>query len=368
MGAWGAAADGTLETRLYFCQNWRADVVAVLDSGGAILRECRYTAYGKRVEIDAGDFDRDGSVDFFDVDAFEACFDDDDCPPGRTADVNRDGFVDFMDYDAFFAAYDADLETAHGGVRTLYAGYERDPGLETPHADGTRNDIYHVRHRVYSTDLGRWTRRDPLGYVDGMSVYEYVGCTVLTTTDKSGLLGQYAWLCKEPADIPVVKLCGDHWFVYFEGGNPCRGPRAIGLGTTDSQGVTSVPAQGCTQDLVNWPNGSGWTDHDSRVIGMDPWNPGATHPGRRCYRLKGCSLNCICSSIQLGANTGLWVPGLNDCNTTLSKVLSACGCKKECVLWIWTKVFDTDNYDPLDRRPGVWPSSKYEWVCAETNF
>lgn len=31
-----------------------------------------------------------------------------------------------------------------------------------------------VRNRVLLMDLGRWSRRDPLGYVDGMSMYEYV--------------------------------------------------------------------------------------------------------------------------------------------------------------------------------------------------
>ena len=32
---------------------------------------------------------------------------------------------------------------------------------------------YHFWARTYSPTLGRWLQRDPLGYVDGVSLYEY---------------------------------------------------------------------------------------------------------------------------------------------------------------------------------------------------
>ncbi|QOI99722.1 MAG: hypothetical protein HRU70_04200 [Phycisphaeraceae bacterium] len=47
------------------------------------------------------DFNGDGFLDFFDLDAFVMCFEGLDCPPGRDADYNGDGFVDFFDLDAF---------------------------------------------------------------------------------------------------------------------------------------------------------------------------------------------------------------------------------------------------------------------------
>jgi hypothetical protein len=46
----------------------------------------------------------------------------------------------------------------------------------------------HVRHRVYLADLGRWTRRDPAGYVDGMNVYAYVGAMPVVKVDPMGLV------------------------------------------------------------------------------------------------------------------------------------------------------------------------------------
>ncbi len=54
-----------------------------------------------------GDFNGDGFVDFFDYNAFVACFEGFECPAGRSADVNGDAFVDFFDYDAFVEAFQA---------------------------------------------------------------------------------------------------------------------------------------------------------------------------------------------------------------------------------------------------------------------
>ena len=53
------------------------------------------------------DFNGDGFLDFFDYDAFVACFEGAGCPEGRTADFNGDGFVDFADYGEFVAAFES---------------------------------------------------------------------------------------------------------------------------------------------------------------------------------------------------------------------------------------------------------------------
>ncbi|MEK6701002.1 MAG: hypothetical protein AABZ53_01985 [Planctomycetota bacterium] len=54
----------------------------------------------------SADFDGDGTVDFFDYDAFVVCFEGGACPPGKTADFDGDGTVDFFDYDAFVVAFE----------------------------------------------------------------------------------------------------------------------------------------------------------------------------------------------------------------------------------------------------------------------
>jgi hypothetical protein len=38
--------NAVLEERLYYCQSWRADVVAVVDSTGTLVEGARYSAYG----------------------------------------------------------------------------------------------------------------------------------------------------------------------------------------------------------------------------------------------------------------------------------------------------------------------------------
>ncbi|QOI99019.1 MAG: hypothetical protein HRU70_00325 [Phycisphaeraceae bacterium] len=53
------------------------------------------------------DFNGDEFLDFFDLDAFVACFEGVECPPGKDADYNADGFVDFFDLDAFIADFEA---------------------------------------------------------------------------------------------------------------------------------------------------------------------------------------------------------------------------------------------------------------------
>ena len=49
-----------------------------------------------------------------------------------------------------------------------------------------RSGFYHVRHRAYYPNRG-WLQRDPLGYVDGMSLYEYVQSGPVVLVDPYGL-------------------------------------------------------------------------------------------------------------------------------------------------------------------------------------
>ena len=67
--------------------------------------------------------------------------------------------------------------TSYG--RVLYAGYYADWIMK----------FYHVRNRVYNSALGRWMQRDPIGYADGMHLYEYVQSGPTGNTDPSGSFG-----------------------------------------------------------------------------------------------------------------------------------------------------------------------------------
>jgi RHS repeat-associated protein len=106
-------------------------------------------------------------------------------------DLDWDGQDDWnsqgIDSDLFSESYNANLglsgvgRVSSPGVanRTGYAGYQWDQTISA----------YHVRYRVYLPDIGRWTRRDPLGRVDGHSMCGYLGslCQPLRFVDSHGL-------------------------------------------------------------------------------------------------------------------------------------------------------------------------------------
>ncbi len=109
-----------------------------------------------------------------------------------------DGVVDSGDYNLFFneffVSYARGQLTADGVANRLgYAGYEFDPVLIGSGSGAAASDptcFYHVRHRVYDSQNGRWTRRDPLGYVDGMGLYEYCRSKSIRYFDGFGLASQ----------------------------------------------------------------------------------------------------------------------------------------------------------------------------------
>jgi RHS repeat-associated protein len=161
--AWNDASDGTMEERIYYAQNWRHDVSALITDDGRMIEWVKYSSYGVPMSLPAGDTDSDGDFDSTDASAITGTYD-------VRKDVNLDGTVDIVDY--------LDALDINGGLSTQgwsilsnpkwnnrkgYAGYEGDTVLA-----GTK---WHVRHRVLDSELGRWMRRDPLGYVDGRSVY-----------------------------------------------------------------------------------------------------------------------------------------------------------------------------------------------------
>jgi len=64
-------ADGdfshTLEERIYYCQNWRHDVVALISDTGELIEQVRYSPYGVPFGYPTGDTNSDGDWDADDV-------------------------------------------------------------------------------------------------------------------------------------------------------------------------------------------------------------------------------------------------------------------------------------------------------------
>jgi RHS repeat-associated protein len=110
-------------------------------------------------------------------------------------DVNMDGVLDSADASLAMAtdgtaAGRGVMSTAAVASRKGYAGYEN---------DGVVSRFSHVRHRVLDSLLGRWTRRDPAGYVDGTHLMVFGRSNSIRWMDPTGWLSQSSdWnLCVE---------------------------------------------------------------------------------------------------------------------------------------------------------------------------
>jgi len=64
------------------------------------------------------------------------------------------------------------------GFETLYAGYR---------FDGNTPQMYYVRNRFLLPMVGTWNRRDPLGYLEGMSLSQYAKSSPAQNYDTFGL-------------------------------------------------------------------------------------------------------------------------------------------------------------------------------------
>ncbi|MGE3108826.1 MAG: RHS repeat-associated core domain-containing protein [Phycisphaerales bacterium] len=192
---WTSAADGTLEERLYYCQNWRADVSAVVTSGGKMVEWVKYSAYGTPFALPVGDTDSDGDWDLTDLGNMAGGYE-------VRKDAELDGDVDANDINyaigyGYLTLGRGVLSAAGIANRKGYAGYEN---------DGAVARFWHVRNRVLDSTLGRWTRRDPIGYADGMGLFQYVQSRVVVWRDPNGLepfRDPLDWIRPRPPAEPI---------------------------------------------------------------------------------------------------------------------------------------------------------------------
>jgi RHS repeat-associated protein len=189
-----ADGNGSLEERHYYCQSWRHDVVAIIDHQGRQIEHMRYTPYGVPISIPMSDKDRNGELEQADVDAMVAAITAYTNPSGSGYQVefdnDLDGDIDFTDLSLTIAQMNA-IGTDPIGRRVLsayghragYAGYQWMPAA----------GLYHVRHRCYDPLNGTWISKDPAEYIDGASLYLYVGGRPLAVIDPLGMYGVREW-------------------------------------------------------------------------------------------------------------------------------------------------------------------------------
>ena len=142
----GSAA---LDERLYYTTDANMNVTALVAPGsGAVVERYVYDPYGRVVFLKA-----DWSL--------------------QQLDGHEDGTASAVANEILFAGYRFNPETGQ----------------------------YHVRHREYHPTLGRWMQRDPLGYVDGMSLYDYARSMPTAFIDPEG-----THVLAAPALLKIGKL------------------------------------------------------------------------------------------------------------------------------------------------------------------
>jgi RHS repeat-associated protein len=72
-------------------------------------------------------------------------------------------------------------------VEVSWANSKQSAVLFTGHRYDSETGMYYACNRYLHPTLGRWIQRDPAEYVDGLSLYEYVGCSPLARRDPLGL-------------------------------------------------------------------------------------------------------------------------------------------------------------------------------------
>jgi RHS repeat-associated protein len=197
-------SDGDLDERYYYLQNQHHDVVAIMNADGQTKEKIVYDAYGRPSSFSPADIYNtalstgrpDGVVDSNDTASWSTgglAWNKDIGGPGgipipngvvSNGTTNVDDYLTIKNLEGTFAGGWDLLGDSTVGNRKGMAGYEFDNIIN---ADGAvdKRPLYHVRHRVLAADTGKWLQKDPLGYVDGMDLYEYAGDNPLTAPGPS---------------------------------------------------------------------------------------------------------------------------------------------------------------------------------------
>ena len=189
--AWTSASDGVLEERLYYCQNWRADVSAIVTSSGTMKEWVKYSAYGIPFGMPGGDANSSGATDTTDVNQVQTWIN------GSIYDVRGDidlnGTVDATDKSTIRNNFGG---TALGRSHLSAQGIENRKCYAGGESSGVGVSLVHLKHRVLNLITGYWIQRDPLGLDVSTNLYEYCFDAVPNWVDPLGLqpgIGGLSW-------------------------------------------------------------------------------------------------------------------------------------------------------------------------------
>ena len=162
----------------YYNNNWQ--VVTEADSAGDTAR---YFVYGNFIDEPVLMVDVSGA-------SAQRYYYIQDHLYSTAALVNNAGtVVERYEYDAYgsCSVLDADFSADADGVSDVDNPYGF-TGRRLDTFDNSGLKLQYNRNRYYSSEMGRWLTKDPLGYKDGMNMYAYVHNNPMMNTDAYGLL------------------------------------------------------------------------------------------------------------------------------------------------------------------------------------
>ena len=235
-GDYSDAVDGTW----HHLTDAQFSSLCLVDKAFNVAERVTYSAYGVSRHLPMADLNCDGAVTSVDIglllgasgtiggSSYES-----------PADLNRDGVVD-----------SADLAMLLGDFQAA----QPDGALSRPNVDNPigwdgyvfdrESGLYTVRFRTYEMGLGRWIERDPVGYVDGMTLFQYVRSAPSFSSDPFGL----ADVCGPRVWMFTGEWCTDEkiWEAASEKGSEVVHDLTQGYG--DAVGIKDLAGTGHTFD------------------------------------------------------------------------------------------------------------------------
>ncbi len=237
-------ADGTYDEEFYYLSDAQFSTVAMVDSSNArVIERTTYEAYGKARHHFGGDVNNDGAASTADDSAIVATINAGSNGIGQSnyvveQDLNRDGALDLNDRLTLQAltgnSAQAALPNGQVSFNKTGSGGSLVHGPDNPigwdgYVFNPETTQYTVRFRWYDPILGRWLERDPVGYIDGLSLYAYVDGWVTFHLDPLGLTPPQPWhwhhmlpqecrpILGDVIDSPQfgwLLMDADHWAVH----------------------------------------------------------------------------------------------------------------------------------------------------------
>jgi len=172
--------------------------VAVLNDNAVLQERIAYDPYGRALHHDDKDIDGDRDFDQDDRDIIDTIVNGgganiEDAAYNVDADLDRDGAIDSTDQSTANNASDA-AALATGELSN--ATVQNTIGWDG-YVFNAETREYLVRYRCYSPTLGRWLERDPIGYIGGMSLYQYSSSRSPLLIDPYGLVDDCPRDCPE---------------------------------------------------------------------------------------------------------------------------------------------------------------------------